>query len=154
MIALLLLAQAVMAMPAATGPQPVCVRAEIVPGFEGWAAGGDAALAIGKPAALTLPPIADASFAPPLERPGGAGTFGNGFPFVVREAGDYRVALSAGAWIDVVKDGTRLASTAHMHGPACSGIAKIVTFTLQPGSYVLQISGIKAPAIRVMIVKG
>ena len=40
------------------------------------------------------------------------------------------MGLSAGAWIDVVKDGAQVASSAHGHGPACSTLRKQVAFEL------------------------
>ena len=50
------------------------------------------------------------------------------------------MALGSGAWIDVVKDGKAIESTAHGHGPDCSGVRKVVDFPLQPGSYTLQVA--------------
>ena len=64
----------------------------------------------------------------------------------VREAGTYQVALSDGAWIDVLKDGTAIASSAHDHGAGC----KMVSFTLQPGRHVIQLSGNKEETIGVV----
>ena len=67
----------------------------------------------------------------------------------VREAGTYQVSLSAGAWIDVVKDGAAVASTGHDHGAGC----KMVSFLLQPGRHVIQLSGNKDDTIKVMIAR-
>lgn len=65
-------------------------------------------------------------------------------------AGTYRVALGAPAWIDLLADGEPLASTGHGHGPACTGVAKTVDFRLQPGRYVLQLSGASQAETTVM----
>ena len=65
--------------------------------------------------------------------------------------GTYRVALGAGAWVDMLRDGKAIASTAHGHGPACSGIRKIVDFPLTPGSYVLQLAGSPDANIPVLV---
>lgn len=73
--------------------------------------------------------------------------------FQVARAGTYRVALGAPAWIDVVRAGRALASSAHGHGPMCTGIRKMVDFRLTPGRYVLQISGHDGANIPVMIVR-
>lgn len=71
--------------------------------------------------------------------------------FQITRAGTYRVALGGPAWIDVVRAGKALPSTAHAHGPMCTGIRKIVDFRLRPGRYVLQLTGTQAPTIPVLI---
>ena len=71
--------------------------------------------------------------------------------FQVARAGTYRVALGTSAWIDVVRAGRALPSQAHGHGPACTGIRKIVDFRLTPGRYVLQLSGTMATTLPVLI---
>lgn len=94
-----------------------------------------------------LRPTSEMRYAQRPEKPGGSVSFGGLYTFSVAEAGSYRVALGAAAWIDVVKAGAKagngsvMTSTAHGHGPDCSGIRKMVDFTLQPGTYLLQISG-------------
>ena len=57
------------------------------------------------------------------------------------------------AWVDVVRAGRALASSAHGHGPACTGIRKIVDFRLQPGRYVLQVSGGTSASVPVLIAR-
>ncbi|MDB5724424.1 MAG: hypothetical protein JWQ16_1178 [Novosphingobium sp.] len=71
--------------------------------------------------------------------------------FDIATAGVYRVALSAGSWIEVVRDGKTEKSVAHAHGPACGTIRKIVDFQLAPGRYVLQLTGSTVPEVTVMI---
>ena len=144
MIALLLAA-------AATTAQPVCVRMQPVPGFEGWGHSGGSALALGHPATLKLDPANKVHFEPALARRPKTGTYGGYFPLTIAKAGRYRVALSDGAWVDAVSRGKRLNSAAHGHGPACSGIAKIVAFDLKPGRTWLQLSEAKAPSISAMV---
>src|SRR3546814_5095624 len=75
-------------------------------------------------------------------------------PIEIATAGTYRVALSEGAWVDMVRDGTSLPSVAHGHGPRCSGIHKIVDFKLAPGRYALQLSAMQTPQVRVLIARG
>ena len=130
----------VLAAAAAAAPQPVCVRMTPTPGFENWGHPTAAALGMGKEATLALRPAADVAFKPALARPAKPGTFGGYFPVDVAKPGRYRIALSQGAWIDVVQKGDRLKSADHAHGAACSGIAKILAFDLQPGRYWLQLS--------------
>ena len=74
------------------------------------------------------------------EKPGGSVSHGGMIGLKIDQAGTYRVAIGSGAWLDVLKDGKILESTAHSPGPACSGIRKVVDFALQPGRYVIQIS--------------
>lgn len=138
-------------MPAMS-PAPACTQVEIAPGFEAWNMTGGTTPAIGQPAGLTLAPAIGQNFTPPLKRAPQVGSYGGTVPFTILTAGVYRIALSQGAWIDVIGAVlTPVPSVAHNRGPACSGIAKIVDFALQPGTYQLQLSEAKAPAIKVMV---
>ncbi|MBW8744761.1 MAG: hypothetical protein JF628_10520 [Sphingomonas sp.] len=137
---------------ATQAPQPVCVRMEPVAGFQNWGHPAGSALAIGSEATLALKPATGVAFKPALARPAKEGTFGGYFPIDIKQAGRYRIALSQGAWIDLVQKGTRLKSADHAHGPACSGIAKIVAFDLQPGRYWLQLSEAKQASVSAMMV--
>jgi len=87
------------------------------------------------------------------EKPGSAGGYGGMLVVDVREAGTYQVSLSAGAWIDVLKDGAPVASTAHDHGAECMGIRKMVSFPLQPGQHVIQLSSNKDDTIKVLVAR-
>lgn len=143
------------AAPAAVAAAPVCTAAVAPPaGLEAWGTtAGTTADAIdpGKATELTLLSIADVTFPLAPERKPADGTFGGVYHVAIATAGTYRVALQNGAWIDLVRDGKSLTSVAHMEGAPCSGIRKIVDFTLQPGTYMLQLSGAKAPRMRVLI---
>lgn len=75
------------------------------------------------------------------------------FGFTVTQGGTYRVALGTAAWIDVVQNGKAVSSVAHDHGPACSGVRKMVDFALTPGRYVLQVEGSKDAAAPVLITR-
>ena len=74
-------------------------------------------------------------------------------PFEVTSDATYRVALSDKAWVDVVTGNRVVKSVAHGHGPACSGIAKVVDFPLKRGRYALHLTGITAPSVRVLIAR-
>lgn len=140
-----------LAVAAADAGQPACVRTEPVAGFEGWGRPAGAAPTVGSEATLALKPATGVAFKPALARPAKDGTYGGYFPLDIVKAGRYRIALSAGAWIDLVQKGDRLKPVDHSHGPACSGITKIVAFDLQPGRYWIQLSEAKAPSIGVMV---
>lgn len=147
--------------------EPVCpAGAEPLPAaLSGWPAKAPLAAAAdmaGLPAAtvtpgkavdLTLLPTPQVHYALRPERPGGSVSHGGMVAFAVPSAGTYRVALGSGAWIDMVRDGTAMASTAHGRGPACSGIHKMVDFALEPGSYTLQIVGNGTPGVAVLVTR-
>ncbi len=76
----------------------------------------------------------------PLAPEGADGKFGTALTFEANKAGIYEIYLSETGWIDVIKDGAILKSTAHRHGPDCSTIRKIVSFTLAPGRYTIRIT--------------
>lgn len=113
---------------------------------------GRAALAIGQAARLTLLPTPQVRYRPSPEKPGGSVSYGGIVAFRVDRAGTYRVALSSGAWIDVVRGGASVTSVAHGRGPDCTGVRKMVDFPLSPGRYQLQIAANGEPAITAMIV--
>jgi hypothetical protein len=106
-----------------------------------------ARLTLEQAATVTLHPGNDVRFVIAPEKPGAAGSFGGMLAVDVREAGTYQIALSAGAWIDVLKDGTAIASSGHDHGAGC----KMVSFSLQPGRHVIQLSGNKEETIGVVV---
>jgi hypothetical protein len=110
-----------------------------------------ARLMLGQAATVTLHPVGEVRFANPPAKRASVSSYGGMLAVDVREAGTYQVSLSAGAWIDVLKDGAEVASTTHEHGAECSGMAKIVSFALQPGRHVIQLSGNKDATIKVLV---
>ncbi|HEX3888321.1 MAG TPA: homogentisate 1,2-dioxygenase [Phenylobacterium sp.] len=99
-----------------------------------------ASLTLGKAVTADLPQTPQVHFVTQPEKPGGTVSHGGMFELNIDKAGTYVVALGSGAWIDVLKDGKPLMSTAHARGPACLTLRKMVDFSLQPGRYVLQVS--------------
>ncbi|WCT78853.1 hypothetical protein [Novosphingobium humi] len=88
------------------------------------------------------------------EKPGGSVSYGGILILDITAKGAYRIALSSAAWLDVIgKDGA-LRSTAHGHGPDCTGIRKVVTFALEPGRYTIQIAASGADDVTVMALSG
>ena len=112
-----------------------------------------APLAVGKPVGAQLRPAAEMTYLVAPERPGEPGTFGGMLDLTVLASGDYQVALGTDAWLDLVRDGALVASTAHAHGPDCSTIRKIVVFPLKPGHSVLEITGSGSPVVAVMVTR-
>lgn len=87
--------------------------------YAGWTAADGAELAVGKPVTLALE--------------NGAASRS----LTIATAGRYGVAAGSKVWIDLVANGTTQTSVEHGHGPACSGIRKVVWFDLKPGTYEL-----------------
>lgn len=112
-----------------------------------------ATLAIGEAARVKLLPTPAVRYPLRPEKPGGSVGFGGLVRLHVTTPGTYRVALGSGAWIDLVAGGEAVVSTAHGHGPDCSGIRKMVDFPLETGDYTLQIAANGADAITVLAVK-
>ncbi|HWK36564.1 homogentisate 1,2-dioxygenase [Sphingomonas sp.] len=140
------------ACPQGTVAPPADLAGWSTPGAVNGAASGASARSIapGRAVRAALLPVAQVDFAPVPDRVSG---FGGVLAFDVAAAGRYRVALGAGAWIDLVRDGAVLTSVGHGHGPACSGIRKMVDFDLAPGRYLIQLSGAPEAAITAMVVE-
>ena len=167
-----MLALAALALPAAGRAQdareaePVCVMAAPPPPeLVGWAARvplaaavnprglAKAALVVGAAIDATLQPIGKVRYVAKPEKPGKADSYGGLYVLVVTRPGTYRIALGDGAWIDLLKGKKPIASTAHGHGPICTGIRKMVDFSLERGRHVLQIAGSPGSTIPVMVAR-
>lgn len=162
-----LLASMAVAGPVLAQERPPVCAAPVAPtgDLAAWASPGDraaaadmaglpaATLAIGKAVRLKLLPTPAVRYPLRPEKPGGSVSFGGLVRLHVTTPGTYRVALGSGAWIDLVAGGEAVVSTAHGHGPDCSGIRKMVDFPLETGDYTLQIAANGADAITVLAVK-
>ena len=152
-------------MAPAPAPAPACAAMDkdIPAELAGWtdkaalsaatsAAGlSKAALVPGKAYLATLAPTPDVAYTVQPEKPGGTVSKGGLFSLTIDKAGAYVIALGSGAWIDVLKDGAGARSTAHGRGPACTTLRKMVTFDLQPGRYVVQISANAEASLPIMV---
>lgn len=143
---------------------PVCTaQAELPAALTGWAAPGNmnaaasakgiatAKLTPGKAETLKLLPTPKVAYPLRPEKPGGSVSYGGLAGFTVAEEGIWRVALSSGAWVDVVKNGAASPSVAHGRGPDCSGIRKMVDYRLTPGTYTLQVAANGSDALTFMV---
>lgn len=140
---------------------PVAPTGELAP----WAspidlsaAGNEAGIArgrlpIGQAAHLTLLQTPSVRYPLRPEKPGGSVSYGGLIQIDVRATGTYRVALASGAWIDLVRGKKAVTSTAHGHGPDCSGIRKMVDFSLTPGRYTLQIGANGEPRTTMLVAR-
>jgi hypothetical protein len=110
-----------------------------------------ARLDLGHAAQATLHHTREVTYVVEPGKPGGSVAYGGILAVKIDEAGLYQVSLSSGAWIDLVLGASKIASTAHGHGPECSSIRKAVAFPLKPGDYIVQISANAAPTLDIMI---
>jgi hypothetical protein len=165
----LLLIAALLSLPGAAQAQhaSACTIIEALPvELAGWdSAHGTVEAAVDAEAlkAATLPtghridaalkPTSDVRYIARPEKPGGSVSYGGMFNFRAETDGTYRVALGSAAWIDVLNGETAVVSTAHGHGPVCSGIRKIVDFPLKAGPYTLQIAANGKSTAQVMVAR-
>jgi len=110
-----------------------------------------AALTPGKAVTVNLHHTREVQYITQPEKPGGSVAYGGLLMLDIKTPGTYQINLSAGAWIDLLKDGAAVMSGAHAPGPACSGIRKTVQFPLRTGRYVIQLSANGDPTIAVMV---
>jgi hypothetical protein len=111
------------------------------------------AVALGKGYEASLLNTPKISYPVQPEKPGGSVSHGGLFAFTVETAGAYTVALQSAAWIDVIENGKAATPTSFGHGPECTSIRKMVIFSLQPGSHVLQVSANAEPKMKLMVAK-
>lgn len=143
------------AAPACTAPvaptgalAPWSSPAPLTAGADGAHA---ALLKAGLAAQIALLPTPAVTYPLQPEKPGGSVSHGGVMALEVAQAGTYRIALSSGAWLDVVGADGAQRSVAHGHGPECSGIRKMVDFALKPGHYTVQVSANGQDTIRVLV---
>jgi hypothetical protein len=67
------------------------------------------------------------------------------------KAATYKITLSSEGWIDIVQDGRRVQSITSTGVRGCDGVRKSVKFDLAAAPFVVQISGIKANTIGLVI---
>ena len=112
-----------------------------------------AALVPGKAVRLTLHPTAEVAYVTQPEKPGGSVSHGGMVQVEITEAGTYRIALGAGAWLDALKYDQPVISTAHTPGKPCSTIRKMVDFPLTPGRYVIQVSANADEVLSILVAR-
>lgn len=108
-------------------------------------------IAVDRPFMVQLQPTDAVQWANRPAREPKPNTRGGVAKFKIGAAGTYQVAISDRSWIDVVGSKGPVTSIGHGHGPACSGITKIVRFKLSSGEYRLQLSGSTEPEAKVLI---
>ena len=105
----------------------------------------------GRAVMARLRPMEEVRYALPPTQPAAQGSSGGMVVFEAPMAGTYRIMLGGRAWLDVVRAGEAIASVHHQHGPACSGIGKMVDFQLPAGRSVIELSAGTGPEIEIMV---
>ena len=102
---------------------------------------------------VALVPLIDAKLPIAPERsPKSQDTFAGSIQIAAPvKAGTYRITLSSAGWIDVVQDGHRVRSTAATGATGCEGVRKSVKFELAASPFTVQLSGIEANTIGIVI---
>lgn len=104
---------------------------------------------------VALVPFADAKLpAPPERAPKSPDTFAGFFDAKApAQAGSYKITLSTEGWIDVAQSDQTVKSTAFSGALGCEGIRKSVKFDLAAAPFTVELSGVKADEIKVVISK-
>ena|ERR1700688_2356193 len=104
---------------------------------------------------VALVPFADAKLPTPPERaPKSPGTFASFLQAPApKQPGSYKITLSAEGWVDVAQAGNTVKSTAFSGALGCEGVRKSVKFDLAAAPFTVEISGVKADEIRIVISK-
>jgi len=92
--------------------------------------------------------------APPERAPKSPDTFAGYFQAPApKQAGSYKITLSAEGWVDVAQADNAVKSTAFSGALGCEGIRKSVKFDLAAAPFTVELSGVKADSIKVVISK-
>jgi hypothetical protein len=117
------------------------------------ASGGKVNRAVGSAVEISLVTFADAKLPMAPERvPKDAASYA-GFVRVdgLRKAGTYKISLSNSAWIDVVRAGKYVKSGEFSGAQGCEGIRKSVKFDLPAAPFIVQVTGVPASSIKLVI---
>jgi hypothetical protein len=98
------------------------------------------ALTVGPATRLALLPASEVTPAISSDRKTKPDTMSGLAALDVPRAGKLDIALSTAAYVDLIRDGKALPSVGHRHADACTGIRKIVTFDVQPGRYIVELT--------------
>jgi len=111
------------------------------------------ALTLGARYNVALKPHVEVSFAAKPEQDRGAPTVFSGLvAFVVPRTGIYRVSASNGLWIDVVRNGTVIPSSAFEMQTKCATIFKSVAYRFDASDrMILQLSGSRTDQVGLLI---
>jgi len=104
-------------------------------------------------AIVALVPLAEAKLPVPPERTPKAPDSFAGF-FDVKapaQAGSYKITLSAEGWVDVAQSGRAVKASAFSGALGCEGLRKSVKFDLAAAPFTVELSGVAADSIKLVI---
>lgn len=111
-----------------------------------------AALKAGQAARVKLHPQADVRFAAEPGRQATSPAYAGLLQVEIPEPGDWRVALGTNGWVDVLVNRKAVESFDYGHGPECTGVHKMVDFTLPAGRHIVQIAANPTEETTVLVV--
>jgi hypothetical protein len=119
------------------------------------ASGSDVLQPLAAALKVTLVPFADANLPVAPERaPKSPDTFAGFFQAPApTQPGSYKITLSAEGWVDVAQAGNTVKSTAFSGALGCEGIRKSVKFDLAAAPFTVELSGVKADSIKIVVSK-
>lgn len=107
------------------------------------------ALATGTSNQIELRAAKDVKFAVASDRQPKPNTSAGLAALDVAKAGKLDVILSNRTFVDLVRDGKIVKSTGHASLATCPGFRKLVTFDVQPGRYVVQLTDAPERSVRI-----
>lgn len=109
------------------------------------------ALKPGIAATVVLRPVAEANLPNRPERTPAADRFAGYATFDAPASGPFILSLSSAAWVDVVQDGKYLRPVASSRANDCEGVQKALRFELGAAPFVIQVSGVAADRIHLIL---
>jgi hypothetical protein len=110
------------------------------------------AIVLGAPVRLALAPFAQARLPMAPERaPKSASSYAGMANAPAPAAGVYKISLSEAGWIDVIQDGGFVRSTGFSGALDCPGVRRIVKFPLKAAPFVIEVSGVDASELSLIV---
>lgn len=106
------------------------------------------ALATGTSTEIGLLPAKDLKLAVAGQRPPRPGSTAGLAALDVGKPGKLDVLLSNAAYVDLVRDGRTLKSSAHTDFKTCPGLRKSVSFDVVPGRYIVQLTNAAGKSVK------
>ena len=102
---------------------------------------------------VALVPFADAKLPMPPERaPKSPDSFAGFFDAKApAQAGSYKITLSAEGWVDVAQSGHAVKASAFSGALGCEGLRKSVKFDLAAAPFTVELSGVAAASIKLVV---
>jgi hypothetical protein len=147
---------AISASPALATDMPACpATPQLPPEWAAWATPGpapaDGVLSPNTAYEITLAPVAEVDLTGFDGKELPEGSRGAVFKLAIPRDGIFRVTVANPMWIDLIGPDGVVESSAHGHGPDCSGLGKIVDFPLKQGTYRLEFSAAEVLTSAVMV---